>query len=182
MFGLKKTKNDKPALFTFVVKKPGYSGNPNLKGGRIMALVKFNERRDNSGLMSPVFNDIFENFFNDAFVSDRMVSRVPAVNISETDDHYHIELAAPGLKKEDFKINLERNVLTISAEHQTEQTENDKKYNKREYSYSSFVRSFTLPDSADDGGIEAGYNDGILKIDVTKKEEAKTVSRQIEIK
>lgn len=147
-----------------------------------MALVKFNERRDNGGLVSPVFNDIFENFFNDAFISDRMVSRVPAVNISETDSHYHIELAAPGLKKEDFKVNLDRDVLTISAEHRDEQTENDKKYNKREYSYTSFVRSFTLPDSVDDGGIEAGYADGILKIDVAKKEEAKTVSRQIEIK
>lgn len=147
-----------------------------------MTLVKFNERKDNGGLLSPVFNDIFENFFNDSFISDRMVSRVPAVNISETDNHYHIELAAPGLKKEDFRINLERNVLTISAEKQTEQTENEKKYNKREYSYTSFARSFTLPESADDGGIEATYNDGVLKIDVSKKEEAKMASRQIEIK
>jgi HSP20 family protein len=146
-----------------------------------MTLVKFNERKD-SGLLSPVFNDIFENFFNDAFVSDRMVSRVPAVNISETDGHYHIELAAPGLKKEDFKLNLDRNVLTISAEKQSEQTENDKKYNKREYSYSSFVRSFTLPDSADDGKIEAEYTDGVLKINVAKREEAKMASRQIAIK
>jgi HSP20 family protein len=146
-----------------------------------MTLVKFNERKD-SGLLSPVFNDIFENFFNDAFVSDRMVSRVPAVNISETDGHYHIELAAPGLKKEDFKLNLDRNVLTISAEKQSEQTENDKKYNKREYSYSSFVRSFTLPDSADDGNIEAEYTDGVLKINVAKREEAKMASRQIKIK
>ncbi|MDB4902250.1 MAG: Hsp20/alpha crystallin family protein [Mucilaginibacter sp.] len=146
-----------------------------------MTLVKFNERKD-SGLLSPVFNDIFENFFNDAFVSDRMVSRVPAVNISETDGHYHIELAAPGLKKKDFKLNLDRNVLTISAEKQTEQTENDKKYNKREYSYSSFVRSFTLPDSADDKSIEAEYTDGVLKINVAKREEAKMASRQIAIK
>lgn len=145
-----------------------------------MALVKFNERKD-SGL-SPVFNDIFENFFNDAFVSDRMVSRVPAVNISETDGHYHIELAAPGLKKEDFKLNLDRNILTISAEKQTEHNENEKKYNKREYSYSSFVRSFTLPESADDANIEAEYTDGILRIKVAKKEEAKMAARQIEIK
>jgi len=146
-----------------------------------MTLVKFNERKD-VGRLSPGFNDIFENFFNEAFVSDRMVSRVPAVNIAETDGHYHIELAAPGLKKEDFKIDLERNILTISAEKQTEQTENDKKYNKREYSYSSFVRSFTLPESADDANIEAEYTDGVLRISVAKKEEAKMASRQIEIK
>lgn len=148
-----------------------------------MAIVRFNERKD-TGLTSPVFNDIFENFFNDAFLSDRIVSRVPAVNISETDNHYHIELAAPGLKKEDFKIDVDRNVLTISAEKQTENTENNdsRKYNKREYSYTSFARSFTLPESADDASIEAAYTDGVLKIDVAKKEEAKAISRHIEIK
>jgi HSP20 family protein len=147
-----------------------------------MTLVKFNEPRSSGGLMPPAFNDIFENFFNDAFISDRRISRIPAVNISETDDHYHIELAAPGLKKEDFKVNLERDVLTISAEKQTEQKTGDKKYNKCEYNYTSFVRSFTLPDSVDDAGIEAEYTDGVLKINVTKKEDAKTASRQIEIK
>ena len=146
-----------------------------------MALVKFNEKR-NGDVLSPGFNDIFESFFNDSFISDRMTSRIPAVNICETDGHYHIELGAPGLKKEDFKINLDRNVLTISVEKKSEQTENDKKYNRREYSYSSFVRSFALPDSADDGNIEAEYTDGVLKINVAKKEEAKMASRQIEIK
>jgi len=147
-----------------------------------MTLVKFNEGKSRGSLVRPGFDDIFESIMNDTFLSDRMVSRVPAVNISETDGHYHIELAAPGLKKDDFKVNLDRDVLTISAERQTEQIENDKKYNKREYSYSSFVRSFTLPDSADDDGIEAEYTDGVLKINVAKKEEAKTVSRQIAIK
>ena len=146
-----------------------------------MTLVKFNERRD-GGLISPVLGDIFENFFNDAFVSDRMISRVPAVNISETDNHQHIELAAPGLKKDDFKINLDRNVLTISAEKETEHKDNGRKYNKREYAYSSFVRSFTLPESADDASIGAEYTDGVLRIKVAKKEEAKMPTRQIEIK
>jgi HSP20 family protein len=147
-----------------------------------MTLVKFNEGRNRNSLAAPVFNDIFESIMNDTFLSDRMVSRVPAVNISETDGHYHIELAAPGLKKEDFKVNLDRDVLTISAEHRDEQAENDKKYNKREYSYTSFVRSFTLPDSADDEGIEAEYTDGVLKINVAKRPEAMRASRQIEIK
>jgi HSP20 family protein len=146
-----------------------------------MTLVKFNEGKSRS-LPGPVFNDIFESIMNDTFLSDRMVSRVPAVNVSETDGQYQIELAAPGLKKEDFKLNLDRDVLTISAEHQSEHSENDKKYNKREYSYASFVRSFTLPDSADDDHIDAEYTDGVLKINVAKREEAKTASRQIEIK
>lgn len=147
-----------------------------------MTLVKFNEGKNRGSLVRPGFDDIFESILNDTFLSDRMVSRVPAVNISETNGHYHIELAAPGLKKEDFKVNLDRDLLTISAEHQVENAENDKKYNKREYSYTSFVRSFTLPDSADDEAIEAEYADGVLKINVAKREEARTASRQIAIK
>lgn len=146
-----------------------------------MSLVKFNSDRKQNALM-PGFNDIFESFFNDSFLSDRMVTRVPAANISETPDEYHIELAAPGLKKDDFKINIDHQVLNISVEQRSENTENSKKYNKREYSYSFFVRSFTLPDSADDSRIEASYTDGVLKINVPKKEEAKSVTRQIEIK
>jgi HSP20 family protein len=145
-----------------------------------MTLVKFND--GNKSVAAPVFNDIFESFFNDSFFSDRMISRVPAVNISETEGEYRIELAAPGLKKEDFKISLDRNLLNISAERKSEHHEENKKYNKREYSYSSFVRSFALPDSADDAHIEAEYTDGVLNVSVAKKEEAKMAARQIVIK
>jgi HSP20 family protein len=145
-----------------------------------MTLVKFNNNRNNTLL--PGFNDVFESIFNDSFFNDRLVTRVPAVNISESENNYHVELAAPGLKKEDFKLNLERNLLTISVETSSDQQDNQKNYNKREYSYSSFVRSFTLPESADDGQIEATYTDGILRIDIAKREEAKAVRRQIEIK
>jgi HSP20 family protein len=146
-----------------------------------MTLVKFNpEKRSNSLL--PGFNDVFDSIFNDTFLNDRMVARVPAANISETAENYHIELAAPGLKKEDFKLNLDRNVLSISVEQLSENNNDKKNYSKREYSYSSFVRSFTLPESADDNRIEAAYTDGVLKVNIAKKEEAKSVSRQIEIK
>jgi HSP20 family protein len=145
-----------------------------------MTLVKFN--RDNGNALMPGVNDIFESIFNDTFFSDRMVTRVPAVNISESADHFHIELAAPGLKKQDFKISVDDNQLNISVEQQTENKESNRKYNKREYSYSSFVRSFTLPELADHSRIDAAYEDGVLKIDVAKKEEAKSVSRQIELK
>ena len=146
-----------------------------------MTLVKFNPEKRNSALL-PGFNDVFDSIFNDTFFSDRMVTRVPAANISETANHYHIELASPGLKKEDFKMSLDQNVLTISVEHSSENNSNEKNYSKREYSYSSFVRAFTLPESADENSIEAEYKDGVLKIDIAKKEEAKTVSRQIQIK
>ena len=73
-------------------------------------------------------------------------------------------------------------MLNISVEQRHENRDEQKNYSKREYSYTSFVRSFTLPDSADDNRIEATYTDGILKVDIAKKEEAKLVSRQIEIK
>lgn len=146
-----------------------------------MTLVKFNPDKRNNSLL-PGFNDVFDSIFNDTFFNDRMVARVPAVNISETAENYHIELAAPGLKKDDFKLSLDRNVLSISVEQQSENTGNQKNYSKREYSYSSFIRSFTLPDSANDDRIEASYTDGVLKVDIGKKEEAKTIRRQIAIK
>jgi HSP20 family protein len=146
-----------------------------------MTLVKFNNNKGANALL-PGFNDVFESIFNDTFLSDRIVSRVPAVNISETDNAYHVELAAPGLSKQDFKINLDRNLLNISVENQSENREEGKRYNKQEFSFQSFVRSFTLPEAADHNGIEASYENGILKVEIKKKEEATLSSRQIELK
>lgn len=149
-----------------------------------MTLVKFNPNNNNNkknGMM-PGFNNVFDSIFNDTFFSDRMMSRVPAANISESKDHYHVELAAPGLRKEDFKLSLERDVLSISVEQNAQQGTQERNFNKREFSYSSFVRSFTLPESADDNGIEAKYENGVLCINIPKREEAKMQSRQIEIK
>lgn len=145
-----------------------------------MTLVKFNNGPKAN--VNPFFNDVFDTFFNDSFINDRFVSKVPAVNIAETENHFHIELAVPGLKKEDFKISLDKNVLSISAEKKTENTTEGKKYSKKEYAYNSFVRSFTLPESADQAKIEAEYVDGILSLNVAKKEEAKFQSREIAVK
>ena len=145
-----------------------------------MTLVKFNNGQ--KSVVNPWFNDVFDSIVNDSFFNDRFVSKVPAVNIAETENEFHIELAAPGLKKDDFKISLEKNVLSVSAEKKTENVEEGKKYSKREYSYNSFVRSFTLPETADHTKIEAEYNDGILKLNVAKKEEAKIQSREISVK
>lgn len=145
-----------------------------------MSLIKFNGNSTNS--LSTGFNDIFESIFKDTFYSDRMMSRVPAVNVYETEDHYEIEMAAPGLNKEDFNIKLDKNLLTVSVEQQNQEVKENKQYNRREFSYSSFVRSFALPESADDAQIEAKYNNGVLRILVVKKEEAKQLPRKIEIK
>jgi HSP20 family protein len=146
-----------------------------------MTLVKFANGQKNQNV-NPFFNDVFESIFNDSFLSDKLATRVPAVNIAETENEFHIELAVPGLKKEDFKISLDKNVLSISAEKKAENVEEGKKYSKKEYSYDSFVRSFTLPETVDHAKIEAQYTDGILKLIVAKKEEAKIQSREIAVK
>src|SRR5665647_1977032 len=98
-----------------------------------MTLVKFATNKKENGL-NPWFNNVFESYFNDSLISDKMISRVPAVNIAETENEFQIELAAPGLKKEDFKINMEKNVLSISAENKAEKIDETKKYNRIEYS------------------------------------------------
>lgn len=145
-----------------------------------MTLVKFNPAK-NSSSVSPWFTDVFESVFNDAHLTDRLPSRVPAINVAETDADFQIELAAPGLKKEDFKISLEKNVLSISAEKKNENNEEGKKFSKREFSYASFTRSFNLPESIDHNKIDAAYTDGVLKLTITKKEEAKIQTREIAV-
>ena len=145
-----------------------------------MTLVKFNNGHKNH-VVNPFFSDVY-NLLNDSVLSDKFAIRTPAVNIAENENEFEVELAVPGLKKEDFKINLEKNVLTVSAEKKAEEVNENKKFSKREYSYSSFSRSFTLPQSADQNKIEADYTDGILKLTIAKKEEAKIVTREITIK
>jgi len=145
-----------------------------------MTLVKFNNGHKNA--VNPRFNDVLDSIINDSFFNERFVNKTPAVNIAETENEFHIELAVPGLKKEDLKISLDKNVLSVSAEKKTENIDETKKYSKREYSYNSFVRSFTLPETADQTKIEAEYTDGILKLNVSKKEEAKIQSREIAVK
>lgn len=148
-----------------------------------MALIKFpNNRTMNTDSVNPFVNSIFDNFFNDSFVSDRLVTRVPAVNITESTEAYSIELAAPGLKKKDFKINVDKDLITVSVEKAEEIKEEDKVYSKKEYSYTSFTRSFSLPDTVDYNNIDANYEDGVLKLTIGKKEEAIVAKRMIEVK
>ena len=146
-----------------------------------MTLVKFGNGNKNQ-VANPFFNVVFDSLISESFWSDKLTSRVPAVNIAETDNQFHIELAVPGLKKEDFKINLDKNILSVSAEKKAENVEEGKRYSKKEYSYNSFVRSFTLPETVDHANIEAEYTDGILKLNIAKKEEAKIQSREIAVK
>lgn len=109
---------------------------------------------------------------------------LPSVNIKENPDEFKVEVAAPGFEKSDFKLELNHDVLTISSEKQVEnETKEDEHFSKREFSYQSFTRSFTLPNIADSERIDANYDKGILTVSIPKKEEAKPrPSRMIEIK
>lgn len=98
---------------------------------------------------------------------------LPKVNIKEVADAFIVEMAVPGLKKSDFNINLENNILSISAELKEEQQEENDNYTRREFGYSSFKRTFTLPETVNDTKINAKYTDGILHVHLPKKEEAK---------
>lgn len=120
--------------------------------------------------------NLIDEFFGDnwmpRFFDWETGQNMPAVNITEGKEDYKIEVAAPGLSKGDFKINLENNVLTISSEKEVKNESKDENVLRREFSYTSFSRSFTLPESVNGDKIKATHNDGILSIVIPKKEEA----------
>lgn len=108
---------------------------------------------------------------------------LPAVNITESDNGYTIEVAAPGLNKKDFKIDLEKNTLTIASVRDDKLEESNGRYTRREFRYTNFSRSFKLPETVDSEKISAVHKDGILYVDIPKMEEAKEKpARQIAIK
>jgi HSP20 family protein len=141
-------------------------------------------------------NDMFPSFFDDFFTRDFMNwglsnnsntnTTIPAVNIKETNDHFEVEMAAPGMKKDDFRIELDGNQLTITSEreNQTEENNENNNYSRKEFSYQSFQRRFQLPkDVVDADKIEARYDSGLLHLLIPKREEAKQrPPRMIQIK
>lgn len=104
--------------------------------------------------------------------------KVPSANITESESDYKIELAAPGLQKGDFKIELDNNVLTVSSEKEEEKKEEEKDYKRREFSYSSFSRSFQLPENILADKIDAKYENGVLKLSIPKKEITVSASKK----
>ncbi len=136
------------------------------------ALARSTER------MPSVFDEFFKPW-NEWFDNGNLWNRtmnVPAVNITEQKDVYLVSLAAPGLKREDFTIDVDGSMLTISSQKEERREEKDKKFTRKEYSYSSFSRSFTLPEEINKEKIEAKYEDGILKISLPRSEAAKKPS------
>lgn len=149
-----------------------------------MTLIKYkNESAVRNRERMPNWSDLFSDLFENAVTTpDIRRSTVPNVNIIETDENYRLDLAAPGLNKADFKINIENDRLTISTEKKNETSEQNEKFTRKEFSYHSFLRSFTLPEVVNLEQINASYESGILKLVLPKKEEAKPKSpREIKI-
>ena len=126
--------------------------------------------RRNHPLFPSLMNEIFKPDWYGGFENNN--SAVPAVNIKENETNFELELAVPGRKKEDFNIEMDHDVLTISSELKQEDHVSEEQYTRREFSYSSFKRAFTLPETIDSENINASYEDGILKFVLPKKEEA----------
>jgi HSP20 family protein len=126
-----------------------------------------------SNMLPNIVDDFFGKDFLTNFFEPQTGVSVPAVNIVENKDDFRIEVAAPGLDKDDFKVEMENNVLSISSEKEKKNEVNDENYMRREFSYSSFCRTFTMPDSVDADKIKASHRNGILEIVIPKREEAK---------
>jgi HSP20 family protein len=145
-----------------------------------MSLVRFSNQ----------FPNLFDRFFeNDLFDwSNRNFSNtntsIPSVNIKEDLEGFEVDMAAPGFNKEDFSIELNNNLLTISSEKKVEnETKEGQQFTRREFSYQSFSRSFTLPNTVEGDKIQAKYNNGVLSVLIPKKEEAKPrPAKKIQIK
>lgn len=144
-----------------------------------MTLIKF-KRRPFGNLMTRDLFDMDDFFDNRMWNTGLMQTDFwngktmePALNIKETDDHFEIELAAPGFTKKDFNITIEDGMLNITAEKEMSKEEKEEDYTRREFNYTSFERSLLLPETVKEEEIKAKYADGILKFNLLKKEEAK---------
>jgi HSP20 family protein len=137
-------------------------------------------RRNNT---LPFFSSLFDTFYNDSYEKELCQSNhTPKVNVKENDNSFELSLAVPGMKRDDFKIEINDNILTVSSEKRNEKEENENKFRRVEYSYSSFSRSFTLPDEiVDYEKIKANYNNGELFIEIPKLEEKREKKRLIKV-
>jgi len=138
-----------------------------------MAIVKFRPSLVNN--VDSFFDDFFKSQFpslSNTNLSDNR-GTTPAVNVKETENDYQLEVAASGMDKKDFDVSVDNGTMTISAAKEQKDKHEEDGYTRKEFSYQSFHRSFTLPKGADDGKIQAKYNDGILHVTLPKKPEAK---------
>ncbi len=141
-----------------------------------MTTLKFNQPT------LKTLDSFLDNLLNDLPVTNNNSINFPAVNIAETKDDYELEFNVPGRKKEDFKITVDKNILTVSFEKKEEQKEEGKQFIKREFVSQSFKRSFTLDEKINADEINARYEDGLLLLTLPKKEEVKVLPKEIAIK
>ena len=145
-----------------------------------MSLIKFNNRNrlfpwTNNGLKTFLSNDEF--FNNDFFEED---SLMPAMNVKEHDDDFEIEFAAPGFSKKDFEVTIDEDILNVCGEKSNEEEEEEEGYTRKEFSYNSFKRSLKLPNTINkDQDVKAIYKNGVLKLNLQKREEAKVAPKKI---
>lgn len=136
-----------------------------------MNLVKHKNSNNSGSLFPSLMEELFRPDWMGGIQNGNSMT-VPPVNIRETDTTYEVELSAPGKQKEDFNIEVDNGLLTISSEHKSENTVEEGKFTRREFSHSSFKRSFSLPETINEDDINAAYDCGILKITLPKREEA----------
>lgn len=151
-----------------------------------MTIVKWKKPFNDGGTSSSVslnspLTGLLENFLGDDFFFKEHAAHVPAVNISEDKDKYTLELSAPGFEKDDFKIELKKGMLVVSGQHQSEKETEEKTYSRKEFSYGSFQRSFSLPEEINDEAIEAKYENGVLKVSLVKSDDPKKGTKEIKI-
>ncbi|MCD6068310.1 MAG: Hsp20/alpha crystallin family protein [Bacteroidetes bacterium] len=148
-----------------------------------MTLVKVNnpQKSRNGFGLSPLFDEVFNDLIHGGSSFKSALAKNVAVNIQENESDFQLEFAAPGFDKADFKINIDNKNLTVSAEKKTEVTEKEKNYSRKEFSYNSFSRNFTLPENINEEGIKAEYKNGILFVELPKLTEAKKAVKEISV-
>lgn len=129
---------------------------------------------------NPVLNEMFNGMYRRPVYHNCDYNR-PAANILDNEKDFTIELAVPGMRKDQFRINLEDDVLTISVERKEEEVQEEKNFSRREFRYDEFSRSFSLPDIVDQDNIKADYKDGVLSVVLPKSEEVKVKGKEIKI-
>jgi HSP20 family protein len=144
-----------------------------------MSLVKWNPETS----FFPSFSSWMDDFFPESSFKSAMKGvSVPAVNVKESKEAFKLDVAAPGFKKEDFKLEVKNGYLTISGESKEEKEDKDETFTRREYSFNSFSRSFSLPENVNAEHVEAQYSDGVLKVTLPKKKSDEKPAKQIAVK
>lgn len=145
------------------------------------ALVKFPAIPKTNPFFNGFFDELFDRSIGDFIGSDVSMPHRPAANILETEDNFKIELLAPGFEKSDFKIAVDGDYLTISAEKKSETSETKEKFTRREFHFANFKRTFTLPKTVKHDEVSANFENGVLNLSIPKREEAKKITRNIEV-